>query len=118
MELFRLETEKDSIWLVAPLIAKLSSAVQGRVLKAAGDVLETGNNFWTAKNAKERERDLQKRYDNPSTLSQYTGCTDPDNGSGEAHYTHIQTSLINTLCGLKLVCRYLLIRVLDVLSVI
>ena len=59
---FRLEAEKDSIWLVAPLIAKLSSSVQGRVLKAAGEVLETGNNFWTAKNTKERERDLQKRY--------------------------------------------------------
>jgi len=54
-------SDKDSVWLVAPLIAKLSSVVQGRILKHAGQVLETGNNFWTAKNTKERERYLQKR---------------------------------------------------------
>jgi len=53
---------RDSIWLIAPLIAKLSSIVQGRILKHAGQVLETGNNFWTAKNTKERERCLQKRH--------------------------------------------------------
>jgi len=53
---------KDSVWLIAPLVAKLSGIVQGRILKHAGQVLETGNNFWTAKNTKERERYLQKRY--------------------------------------------------------
>ena len=52
----------DSIWLIAPLIGKLAPAVQGRVLKAAGHKLETGNNFWTAKNAKEKEKYLQKRW--------------------------------------------------------
>jgi len=50
------------VWLIAPLVAKLSGIVQGRILKHAGQVLETGNNFWTAKNTKERERYLQKRY--------------------------------------------------------
>ena len=58
---FRQEKEKDSVWLIAPLIAKLSSAVQGKVLKTAGQVLETGNNFWSAKNSKDRERYLLKR---------------------------------------------------------
>lgn len=52
---------KESIWLIAPLIAKLSSAVQGRILKHAGQVLETSNSFWSAKNSKDRERYLQKR---------------------------------------------------------
>jgi len=33
----------SSIWLVAPLVSKLPSAVQGRVLKAAGAVLEEVN---------------------------------------------------------------------------
>lgn len=33
---------KQSIWLVAPLISKLPSAIQGRVLKVAGQVLESG----------------------------------------------------------------------------
>jgi len=56
------DASKDSVWLIAPLIAKLSSVVQGRILKHAGQVLETGNNFWTAKNTKERERCLQKRH--------------------------------------------------------
>ena len=53
--------DNDSVWLVAPLVAKLPSSVQGRVLKLAGQVLETGNNFWSAKNAKDKERHLQKR---------------------------------------------------------
>jgi len=56
------DVDKDSVWLIAPLIAKLPGMVQGRILKHAGQVLETGNNFWTAKNTKERERYLQKRH--------------------------------------------------------
>ncbi|XP_026323522.1 mediator of RNA polymerase II transcription subunit 12-like isoform X2 [Hyposmocoma kahamanoa] len=32
----------ESVWLVAPLVAKLPAAVQGRVLKQAGQILETG----------------------------------------------------------------------------
>ena len=56
----RPELSKEGVWLVAPLIAKLPTAVQGRVLKAAGQVLESGNNFWSAK-TKEKERNLQRR---------------------------------------------------------
>ncbi|XP_072935735.1 mediator of RNA polymerase II transcription subunit 12 isoform X2 [Epargyreus clarus] len=32
----------QSVWLVAPLVAKLPAAVQGRVLKQAGQILENG----------------------------------------------------------------------------
>lgn len=40
----RTESKKQpgSIWLVAPLVSKLPSAVQGRVLKVASQVLEHG----------------------------------------------------------------------------
>ncbi|RZF38411.1 hypothetical protein LSTR_LSTR006537 [Laodelphax striatellus] len=37
------KSKSQSTWLVAPLISKLPSAVQGRVLKVAGQVLESGN---------------------------------------------------------------------------
>ncbi|PNF33047.1 hypothetical protein B7P43_G16368 [Cryptotermes secundus] len=46
-----------SIWLVAPLVSKLPSAVQGRVLKVAGQVLESGN--WSSKN-RDKERNVQR----------------------------------------------------------
>ena len=59
---YRPDVEKEGIWLIAPLISKLHTSVQGKVLKASGNVLETGNNFWSAKTAKEKEKNLQKRY--------------------------------------------------------
>ncbi|XP_059617864.1 mediator of RNA polymerase II transcription subunit 12 isoform X2 [Phlebotomus argentipes] len=37
--------EKPSIWLVAPLVSKLPSQVQGRILRVAGQVLESTNFF-------------------------------------------------------------------------
>lgn len=37
------EKKSSSIWLVAPLVSKLPSQVQGRILKVAGQVLESGN---------------------------------------------------------------------------
>ncbi len=57
----RPDVEKEGIWLIAPLISKLHASIQGKVLKASGNVLETGNNFWSAKTAKEKEKNLQKR---------------------------------------------------------
>ncbi|XP_066254151.1 mediator of RNA polymerase II transcription subunit 12 isoform X3 [Euwallacea similis] len=44
------KNKTSSIWLVAPLIAKLSGAIQGRVLKVAGQVLESGG--WHCKDQK------------------------------------------------------------------
>uniref|UniRef100_A0AAR5PM52 Mediator complex subunit Med12 domain-containing protein n=1 Tax=Dendroctonus ponderosae TaxID=77166 RepID=A0AAR5PM52_DENPD len=43
-------SKTSSIWLVAPLIAKLSGAIQGRVLKVAGQVLDNGG--WHCKDQK------------------------------------------------------------------
>ncbi|KOX75481.1 Mediator of RNA polymerase II transcription subunit 12 [Melipona quadrifasciata] len=51
------DKRSGSIWLVAPLVSKLPSAVQGRVLKVAGQVLESGN--WS-KTATGRERSRSK----------------------------------------------------------
>lgn len=38
-------TIKPSTWLVGPLVSKLTSAVQGRILRVAGQVLESMNYF-------------------------------------------------------------------------
>ena len=43
-------------------MAKLNKDIQGEVLKLASKVLETGSNYWSAKNAKDKENFLQKRY--------------------------------------------------------
>ena len=48
------DKKSGSIWLVAPLVSKLPSAVQGRVLKVAGQVLESGN--WSKTANRERGR--------------------------------------------------------------
>lgn len=50
------------MWLVAPLIARLPTSVQGRVLKAAGEELEKGQHLGSS-SKKERDRQKQKRYD-------------------------------------------------------
>lgn len=47
---------------MAPLIAKLPTSVQGRVLKAAGEELEKGQHLGSS-SKKERDRQKQKRYD-------------------------------------------------------
>ncbi|KAH9370579.1 hypothetical protein HPB48_002490 [Haemaphysalis longicornis] len=54
--------ENDRIWYVAPLIAKLPAAVQGKVLRAAGQVLESGS--WasiasSSSSSKSKEKDKQ-----------------------------------------------------------
>ncbi|XP_062609383.1 mediator of RNA polymerase II transcription subunit 12-like protein isoform X4 [Saccostrea cucullata] len=48
--------DPDAIWLVGPLISKLPSQVQGRVLKLSGNVLESGNNFHSKGRDKERSQ--------------------------------------------------------------
>lgn len=47
---------------MAPLIARLPTSVQGRVLKAAGEELEKGQHLGSS-SKKERDRQKQKRYD-------------------------------------------------------
>ncbi|KAM9316506.1 mediator of RNA polymerase II transcription subunit 12-like protein [Gastrophryne carolinensis] len=58
-------SERGGVWLVAPLIARLPTSVQGRVLKAAGEELEKGHLGSSSK----RERDRQKQK-SMSLLSQ------------------------------------------------
>lgn len=55
-------SERSGVWLVAPLIAKLPTSVQGHVLKAAGEELEKGQHVGSS-SRKERDRQKQKRYE-------------------------------------------------------
>uniref|UniRef100_A0A452H3B1 Mediator complex subunit Med12 domain-containing protein n=1 Tax=Gopherus agassizii TaxID=38772 RepID=A0A452H3B1_9SAUR len=57
---------RSGVWLVAPLIAKLPTSVQGHVLKAAGEELEKGQHLGSS-SRKERDRQKQKSM---SLLSQ------------------------------------------------
>uniref|UniRef100_A0A8C7UTP6 Mediator complex subunit 12 n=1 Tax=Oncorhynchus mykiss TaxID=8022 RepID=A0A8C7UTP6_ONCMY len=59
-------SERTGVWLVAPLIAKLPTSVQGHVLKAAGEELEKGQHLGSS-SRKERDRQKQKSM---SLLSQ------------------------------------------------
>uniref|UniRef100_A0AAY4DLP5 Mediator complex subunit Med12 LCEWAV-domain domain-containing protein n=1 Tax=Denticeps clupeoides TaxID=299321 RepID=A0AAY4DLP5_9TELE len=59
-------SERSGVWLVAPLIAKLPTSVQGHVLKAAGEELEKGQHLGS-NSRKERDRQKQKSM---SLLSQ------------------------------------------------
>ncbi|MBN3270456.1 MED12 polymerase, partial [Polyodon spathula] len=59
-------SERSGVWLVAPLIAKLATSVQGHVLKAAGEELEKGQHLGSS-SRKERDRQKQKSM---SLLSQ------------------------------------------------
>ncbi|KAK0041422.1 mediator of RNA polymerase II transcription subunit 12-like protein isoform X3 [Biomphalaria pfeifferi] len=53
---------ENTIWLVAPLIAKLPSTIQGRVLKLAAAVLEQSiNEYSSAKNKQEKEKEKNIR---------------------------------------------------------
>ncbi|XP_067143152.1 mediator of RNA polymerase II transcription subunit 12-like protein isoform X2 [Centruroides vittatus] len=54
----------ERIWLIAPLIAKLPAAVQGKVLRAAGQVLESGSwssasSSWSSSSSKNKDKDKQ-----------------------------------------------------------
>ncbi|XP_040285885.1 mediator of RNA polymerase II transcription subunit 12-like protein [Bufo bufo] len=64
---FLSSSERRGVWLVAPLIAKLPTSVQGRVLKAAGEELEKGQHLGSS-SKKERDRQKQKSM---SLLSQH-----------------------------------------------
>ncbi|EGV96700.1 Mediator of RNA polymerase II transcription subunit 12-like protein, partial [Cricetulus griseus] len=61
-----IKTFLRGVWLVAPLIARLPTSVQGRVLKAAGEELEKGQHLGSS-SKKERDRQKQKSM---SLLSQ------------------------------------------------
>lgn len=52
---------QESVWLLAPLVSKLPSSVQSKVLKVAAEKIRSGNNFWTANSALEMEQCIQER---------------------------------------------------------
>uniref|UniRef100_A0A9J8B3L6 Mediator complex subunit 12 n=1 Tax=Cyprinus carpio carpio TaxID=630221 RepID=A0A9J8B3L6_CYPCA len=64
--IFSFSSERSGVWLVAPLIGKLPTSVQGHVLKAAGEELEKGQHLGPS-SRKERDRQKQKSM---SLLSQ------------------------------------------------
>lgn len=67
------DKRSDSIWLVAPLVSKLPSAVQGRVLKVAGQVLESGN--WSKASAgRERRSKSPSMFNHQPFLSLVLTC--------------------------------------------
>ena len=58
---YRSSSDQETVWLVAPLISRLPNAIQGKVLKLAGQVLESGNNlFVSAKSKQEKDRNLRR----------------------------------------------------------
>uniref|UniRef100_A0A2R5LGN9 Putative thyroid hormone receptor-associated protein complex subunit n=1 Tax=Ornithodoros turicata TaxID=34597 RepID=A0A2R5LGN9_9ACAR len=65
----RLEMER--IWFVAPLVAKLPATVQGKVLRAAGHVLESGNwaSITSSSSSKNKEKDSKQVHKSTSLLS-------------------------------------------------
>lgn len=67
------------IWLVAPLVAKLPSEVQGRILKVAGQVLESTNSFGAKNKSSENsegttERKKSVQIDNQPFLGLILTC--------------------------------------------
>nr|KAG5692294.1 hypothetical protein BaRGS_009504 [Batillaria attramentaria] len=58
----KVSSDQDIVWLVGPLISRLPSPIQGRVLKLAGQVLESGNNlFVSAKSKQEKDRNQKSK---------------------------------------------------------
>ncbi|XP_041350095.1 mediator of RNA polymerase II transcription subunit 12-like protein isoform X2 [Gigantopelta aegis] len=55
------DADKNSVWLVAPLISKLPCTIQGRVLKLAGQVLESGNDFVSMKSKMDKEKNQKSK---------------------------------------------------------
>ncbi|XP_075535912.1 mediator of RNA polymerase II transcription subunit 12-like protein isoform X4 [Dermacentor variabilis] len=60
--------ENDRIWFVAPLIAKLPAAVQGKVLRAAGQVLESGSWACIASSSSSKSKDKDKQVQRSASL--------------------------------------------------
>lgn len=75
---------KPSTWLVAPLVSKLTPAVQGRILRVAGQVLESMNYFSKTSKADNNSScsgDEREKSNNScgSASSSYSNCS--NNGS-------------------------------------
>ncbi|XP_014240194.1 mediator of RNA polymerase II transcription subunit 12 isoform X2 [Cimex lectularius] len=92
---------KNSMWLVAPLVAKLPSTVQGRVLKVAGQVLESGN--WFTNSAKNKGSTPTRPSSGPHMghhqpfLALVLTCLKGQDDQREGLLTSLQTQLTQCL---------------------
>lgn len=94
-------TRKPPIWLVAPLVAKLPCEVQGRILRVAGQVLESTNSFGTknkisdiAENSGSVSRKRSIQIDHQPFLGLVLTCLkgQDDQKEGLLHSLHSQLS--------------------------
>ncbi|XP_022102013.1 mediator of RNA polymerase II transcription subunit 12-like protein isoform X2 [Acanthaster planci] len=96
----RLEQERSGVWLVAPLISKLSSQVQGRVLRAAGNVLESVGHTWS-KSSKDKDKHGHKAQmslvSHQPLLSLVLTCLKGQDEQREGLLTSLQTQLTQFL---------------------
>ncbi|XP_038050746.1 mediator of RNA polymerase II transcription subunit 12-like protein isoform X3 [Patiria miniata] len=94
------EQERSGVWLVAPLISKLSSQVQGRVLRAAGNVLESVGQTWS-KSSKDKDKHGQKTQmslvSHQPLLSLVLTCLKGQDEQREGLLTSLQTQLTQFL---------------------
>ncbi|PIK40897.1 putative mediator of RNA polymerase II transcription subunit 12-like protein [Apostichopus japonicus] len=96
----RQEQERNSIWLVAPLISKLSGSVQGRVLRSAATILESVGQTWTAKPGskdKQEKRSNQMSLASPQPLlSLVLTCLKGQDDQKEGLLTSLQLSSLSS----------------------
>ncbi|XP_032453194.1 mediator of RNA polymerase II transcription subunit 12 isoform X4 [Nasonia vitripennis] len=85
------DKRSDSIWLVAPLVSKLPSAVQGRVLKVAGQVLESGN--WSKTTGRERRSKSPSMFNHQPFLSLVLTCLKGQDDQREGLLTSLHSQL-------------------------
>lgn len=68
-------SQKDRVWLIAPLISKLHSSVEGKILKVAANVLESANWMSTGSNqstqgsySKNKDRNFQQQKNSSNSV--------------------------------------------------
>ncbi|XP_071052506.1 mediator of RNA polymerase II transcription subunit 12 isoform X3 [Onthophagus taurus] len=93
---------QDSIWLVAPLVSKLPSAVQSRVLKVAGQVLESGGWCRDPKTTRRSSGDNQSLLSHQPFLSLVLTCL---KGQEEGQREGLLSSLHQQLSQLVVLAR-------------
>ncbi|XP_033637539.1 mediator of RNA polymerase II transcription subunit 12-like protein isoform X2 [Asterias rubens] len=92
------ELERCGIWLVAPLISKLSSQVQGRVLRAAGNVLESVGQTWSKSSKdKDKQKTQMSLVSHQPLLSLVLTCLKGQDEQREGLLTSLQTQLTQFL---------------------
>lgn len=94
------DKKSGSIWLVAPLVSKLPSPVQGRVLKVAGQVLESGN--WSKTANRERGRSKSPSlFNHQPFLSLVLTCLKGQDDQREGLLTSLHSQLSQFLSTSK-----------------